>query len=315
LPRCNRTARTGNRRRSSVSRHSKSLNDVDLNQRSPNARARAPALSRGAKRHGAELAPFLKWAGGKRQLLDAILRRVPDPIDTYYEPFLGGGAVFFALSNRNTFRKAVISDRNSDLIDTYRGIRDHVEEVIRLLGKMPYDRDFYYREREKNPSLLSRAERAARIIYLNRTCYNGLYRVNRRGRFNVPFGRYKQPTILDEPLLKRVSIRKADFSRAVAKAGPADFVYFDPPYYPLSDTACFTAYDNCPFGPEEQERLARLIRDLKNRRVRALLSNSDVKGTRKLYRGLRLERVLANRPINSRADRRGPITELLVRNY
>ena len=288
MPRCNRTARTGNRRRSSASR----------------------------------LAPFLKWAGGKRRLLDAILHRVPDPIDTYFEPFLGGGAVFFALSNNKAYKRAVISDRNHDLIGTYRGIRDHVEDVIRLLGNMPYDRDFYYREREKTPSTLSKAERTARIIYLNRTCFNGLYRVNRRGQFNVPFGRYKQPTILNEPLLravsrrlKRVSIREADFTKAVRNAGPNDFVYFDPPYYPLSDTACFTAYDNCPFGHEEQERLARLMRDLKKRKVRALLSNSDVKATRKLYRGLKLERILATRPINSRADRRGPVPELLVRNY
>ncbi|MFC1654956.1 DNA adenine methylase, partial [Myxococcota bacterium] len=248
--------------------------------------------------------------------------RVPESIDTYFEPFLGGGAVFFALSNRKAYKKAIISDRNHDLIDTYRGIRDHLEEVIGLLGKMPYDRDFYYREREKDPAALSRAERTARIIYLNRTCYNGLYRVNRSGQFNVPFGRYKHPTILDEPLLrvvsrclKRVSIREADFTRAVKPAGPDDFVYFDPPYHPLSDTACFTAYDNCPFGNQEQERLARLMSDLKKRKVRALLSNSDVKATRKLYRGMQLDRILASRPINSRADRRGPIPELLVRNY
>jgi DNA adenine methylase len=264
----------------------------------------------------------LKWAGGKRQLLSAILRRVPDSIDTYFEPFLGGGAVFFALSNQKAYKKAVISDRNHDLIDTYRGIRNHVEDVIGLLGAMPYDRDFFYRERKKDPAKLSPAERAARIIYLNRTCYNGLYRVNRSGRFNVPFGSYKRPTILDEQLLravsrclKRVSIQEADFDKVVQKAGPDDFVYFDPPYYPLSDTACFTAYDNCPFGHEEQERLARLMRDLKKRRVPALLSNSDVEATRKLYRGMQLERILASRPINSRGDRRGPIPELLVRNY
>jgi len=264
----------------------------------------------------------LKWAGGKRQLLDAILRRVPGSIDTYFEPFLGGGAVFFALSNRKAYKKAVISDRNHDLIDTYRGIRDHVDEVIRLLGMMPYDRDFYYRERKKNPAALPAAERAARIIYLNHTCYNGLYRVNRSGQFNVPFGSYKRPTILDEPLLravsrclKRVAIRESDFTDAARLAGPDDFVYFDPPYYPLSDTACFTAYDNCPFGHEEQERLAMLMRELKHRGVKALLSNSDVKATRKLYRGMRLDRILAGRPINSRGDRRGPIPELLVRNY
>ena len=161
-----------------------------------------------------------------------------------------------------------------------------------------------------------------RIIYLNRTCYNGLYRVNRSGQFNVPFGSYQRPSILDEPLLravsrclKRVSIREADFTDVVRRAGPDDFVYFDPPYYPLSDTACFTAYDNCPFGHEEQERLARLMRDLEKRKVPALLSNSDVAATRKLYRGMRLERILASRPINSRGDRRGPIPELLVRNY
>jgi DNA adenine methylase len=235
---------------------------------------------------------------------------------------VGGGAVFFALSKAGAFKRAVIADRNRDLIEAYRGVRNHLDDLIRLLGKMPYDRDFYYRERDKTPADLSPAERAARIIYLNRCCYNGLYRVNRRGKFNVLFGRYKRPTILDEPLLrsvsaclKRVSIRNADFADTVKKAGSEDFVYFDPPYYPVSDTACFTAYDACPFGPDEQQKLGNTMKELKNRRVKALLSNSDVPQTRRLYRGLKVKRIPANRSINCRADRRGPVFELLVTNF
>ena len=271
-----------------------------------------------------EAAPFLKWAGGKRQLLPEILSRLPDRCITYYEPFLGGGAVFFALAARGAFRRAVIGDQNHDLVETYLGIRDDVEGVIaRLarLARMPHGSETYYRVREQNPARLSLAGRAARLIYLNRTGYNGLYRVNRAGRFNVPFGRYKNPRIMDRDNLRAASralqdvrIEVGDFEGMVEKAERGDVVYFDPPYVPVSTTSSFTAYDRLPFGPLEQDRLARTLRRLRKRKVYALLSNSDVRFTRGLYEGLPFEAVKVNRLINSRPDKRGPISELLVRS-
>jgi DNA adenine methylase len=267
-----------------------------------------------------ETVPFLKWAGGKRQILPDILRRLPERCETYHEPFLGGGAVFFALAARGAFRRAVLGDRNADLIDAYLGVRDDVERVITRLARMPHDRSFYERLRALDPRKLSGAQRAARIIYLNRTCYNGLYRVNRAGQFNVPFGRYENPRILDRENLRAASralrgaaLGAGDFEAVLARARPGDVVYFDPPYVPLSATASFTAYDREAFGPDEQRRLARVLEALRRRGVYAVLSNSDVRVTRALYRGFPLETVRVRRAINSRADRRGPISELLVR--
>ncbi len=269
-----------------------------------------------------EAVPFLKWAGGKRQLLPEILSRLPERCVTYYEPFLGGGAVFFALVARGAFRRAIIGDQNRELVDAYLGVRDDVEGVISRLARLsrkPHDSDTYYGVRAQDPARLGLAARTARLIYLNRTGYNGLYRVNRTGRFNVPFGRYKNPRILDRDNLRAASramqgvqIRVGDFEAFVEKAEPGDVVYFDPPYVPVSTTSSFTAYDRLPFGPAEQDRLARTLRRLRKKRVYALLSNSDVRFTRGLYEGLPLEAVKVNRLINSRPDRRGPISEMLV---
>ncbi|MFQ5457071.1 MAG: DNA adenine methylase [Myxococcota bacterium] len=267
--------------------------------------------------------PFLKWAGGKRALVPEILARLPDSIDTYYEPFLGGGAVFFALAARGAFKRAVICDRNRDLIDAYLGVRDDVEGVIARLARLRHDARTYARVRSQDPAKLTLTRRAARIIYLNRTCYNGLYRVNRKGQFNVPFGRYKNPRILDRENLRAVSrtLQKAriaeskDFEALVEKAEPGDAVYFDPPYAPVSPTSSFTAYDSLPFGEDEQERLAKVMRQLQRRRVYALLSNSDVPLTRRLYKRYACDSVQVHRRINSRPDRRGPISELLVRTH
>jgi len=263
--------------------------------------------------------PFLKWAGGKRQLLPAILDRLPPHCRTYYEPFLGGGAVFFALATRRFFRRAVLADRNPELIDAYLGIRDDVERVIRRLSRMKHDEATFYRIRAIDPAKLDLPHRAARVIYLNRTCYNGLFRVNSKGLFNVPFGRYKKPRILDRDNLRRVSralqgvtILKADFEEAVARAKPGDVVYFDPPYEPVSKTSSFTAYSKDAFGPDEQLRLAKLMSTLRDKRVYALLSNADVRVTRGLYHEFTLESVRARRAINSRPDRRGAVSELLV---
>jgi DNA adenine methylase len=266
--------------------------------------------------------PFLKWAGGKRQLLPAILRLAPDVIDTYYEPFLGGGAVFFALAAERRFRRAVLGDQNRDLISCYQAIRDDVGGVIKALLQHRYDETEYYAIRARHPEDLNPAARAARTIYLNRTGFNGLYRVNSSGQFNVPFGRYRSPLICDEARLRAaaealrgVDLDCRDFATTVAAAGRADFVYFDPPYVPLSSTSSFTAYSKSGFGAAEQERLARLLRALGRRRVPALLSNSDCETTVELYRGLPTERLVVRRNINSVGTGRGGVNELLVKSY
>jgi DNA adenine methylase len=264
-------------------------------------------------------APFLKWAGGKRQLLPQIEALLPRRIDTYFEPFLGGAALFFRLAALGWFKKAILGDANPELVNCYVAVRDHVDAVIAALGRYRNEADCYYAARAQTPD--SVAGRAARLIYLNRCGYNGLFRVNSKGEFNVPFGRYRDPTICNEPrlraasaALKRATIVSGDFADAVAGATPDDFVYFDPPYVPLSKTASFTAYAGS-FDRAEQERLAVLLRGLGAKRVPALLSNSYTPVTAKLYRGLRPVRVEARRSINSVARGRGPIEELLVRSF
>jgi len=261
--------------------------------------------------------PLLKWAGGKRQLLDAIFRRLPEQMSTYYEPFVGGGAVFFALAAERRFKRAVLTDQNAELIATYQAVQGDVESVIKALRDMPHSEEAYYRIREQKPRLPTR--RAARMIYLNRTGYNGLYRVNRSGKFNVPFGRYVRPNICDEDRLQAVSralqgvrLEVADFGELCAKARPGDAVYFDPPYVPVSKTAKFAEYHNVPFGDEEHQRLAELYGKLTKRGVAAVLSNSDTPRTREIFGKFAHEFVSARRSINSAAKGRGPTNELLV---
>ncbi|MBK7579639.1 MAG: DNA adenine methylase [Myxococcales bacterium] len=268
-------------------------------------------------RPGAPARPVLKWAGGKTQLLPEILARLPAQIGTYFEPFIGGGAVFFALASQARFRRAVLSDRNPDLVAVYRALKEDVESVIRALGRLQHSKAEYYRVRALRPRGL--AQRAARIVYLNKTGYNGLYRVNRSGQFNVPFGSYKNPNICDAAnlraaaaVLSDVEIEVADFEESVSRARAGDAVYLDPPYVPLSKTASFTAYDRHPFGPGEHQRLAQVFADLERRGVHAVLSNSDTPETRSLYRGFKLSTVRVSRPINCRPGARGPIDELLV---
>jgi DNA adenine methylase len=269
----------------------------------------------------ASAGPFLKWAGGKGQLQDLILRRLPLRIACYFEPFVGGGAIFFALAAQKRFRRAVLADRNAPLIDCYRAVRDEVESVIRELRKHRYEKEYFYEVRAIDPETLDLAARAARIIFLNRTCFNGLYRVNRSGRFNVPFGRYVNPTLCNaeglraaSAALQGVELVTADFEEVLASARPGDAVYFDPPYFPLSATSSFTAYDPYPFRAEDHRRLARVHRSLGERGVFALLSNSDCPFTRALFEGLPVETVRASRAINSVATRRKKISELLVGN-
>ena len=265
--------------------------------------------------------PVLKWAGGKGQLLPVLLARLPESFAAYHEPFVGGGALFFALASQGRVGPAFLSDANSSLIDVYLGLQIAVDAVIAALRGHVYDRDHYYAVRALNPADLSLPERAARIIYLNKTCYNGLYRENRAGQFNVPFGRYANPTICDEPNLRAaaavlhgVDIACRPFTTVLDIAQPGDFVYFDPPYDPLSPTANFTGYDRRGFGPDDQRRLRDVFAELGRRGVRAMLSNSDTPFIRELYAGFPLEQVFVGRAVNSKVEGRGKVAEVIVQN-
>ena len=260
--------------------------------------------------------PFIKWVGGKRQLLPVLLARVPRYAGRYLEPFIGGGALFFALRPP----RAVLADVNARLIRTYKGVRDNVGHVIELLRSYPHDSGFFYRLREADIDSASDAEVAAWFIYLNKTGFNGLYRVNRADRFNVPFGRYVNPNICDEKTLRACSaalagaeLLVADFEVVLAKAKPGDFTYIDPPYVPLNITSSFTSYTSHGFGSAEQTRLRDAARKLKWRGVHALLSNSSAPLVRNLYAdGFTLTEVSATRSVNSKAAGRGAVAELLI---
>jgi DNA adenine methylase len=292
--------------------------------------------------------PFLKWAGGKRQLLPSLRRFYPDEITRYFEPFLGSGAVFFDLwrSGHLAARSAWLSDVNADLIGCYLQVRDAPDDVIAALddlaaGHERGGRAHYYdvRDQRFNPARARWREAggtaahytpalAAMLIYLNRTGYNGLFRQNASGDLNVPAGRYPKPRIVDSSLLHAVSavlnhpqvhLVHAPFERAVAEAGAGDFVYFDPPYAPLTATANFRAYTATGFDAADQERLAALAAELATRGTHVLLSNSSVAEMLALYEGdrgrragLRAWLVPARRAINSRAAARGTVEELLV---
>jgi DNA adenine methylase len=270
--------------------------------------------------------PFLKWAGGKRQLLPELIKLVPAQYGTYYEPFLGGGALFLDLQRK----RAVVNDSNTELINCYEAVRDHVEDLIAALEehRAHHSEDYYYevRDWDRAPDFANRpsVERAARIVFLNKTCYNGLFRVNSQGQFNVPYGRYKDPTIVDAGVLRAVSkylttadiaFRHVDFAEAVADAQPGDLIYFDPPYDPASSTASFTGYDLNGFSRAEQARLKRCIDELTVRRCKVLLSNAATPFIMDLYRGYCATVVGATRAINSKPDRRGKVDEILVTNY
>jgi DNA adenine methylase len=248
--------------------------------------------------------------------LHEILPRLPKKIKTYYEPFVGGGAVFFALATEKRFKRAVLGDANVELVITYAALALDVETVIQRLkahaGK--HSEEYFYKVRA-NPG----SDPAARLIYLNKTCFNGLYRVNKMGQFNTPFGKYTNPTICDEENLRAVSAAlegttclSLDFEVTVIGARSGDAVYFDPPYVPVSDTANFTAYSAGGFGPADQERLRDVARKLIDRGVHVLLSNSDTPFVRKLYHGFKIEKVEAPRRINSKGGKRGNVGELLI---
>jgi len=285
--------------------------------------------------------PFLKWAGGKGQLLDEIDKRLPKAeivsgkIDTYVEPFVGGGAVFFDIAQQcPEIRNFYLFDINRDLVNCYNAVRDNVGGIIRKLKRM--EREFLQLPEEERERKYYEARRkfnedrdAAKLIFLNKTCYNGLYRVNKRNEFNVPFGDYKRPTICDEgnlravsSVLEHASVECHDFEACSEHLSKRAFVYFDPPYRPLSLSASFTSYSKDRFSEEEQIRLAEFCRHVSEKGAKFLLSNSDPKNHNRNdcffedhYKGFRIERVKATRAINCKAAGRGQINELIVRNY
>jgi DNA adenine methylase len=270
--------------------------------------------------------PFVKWVGGKRQLLNEINKYIPKGKFKYYEPFVGGGAVFFSLQQKN----AVINDLNSELINVYEVIRDDVDELIKNLSlmKRKNTEEYYYELRAKDRSeeykTYSKVEKASRFIYLNKTCYNGLYRVNSSGYFNTPFGKYKNPNIVNDTVLRtvhkylnesKIEICNGDFEEALKGIRKNSFVYFDPPYDPVSDSSNFTGYTASGFNRNEQIRLKNLCDKLNERGVKFLLSNSNTEFIRELYRDYNNKIVGATRAINSKANKRGEVEEVLIRNY
>lgn len=269
--------------------------------------------------------PVLKWAGGKRQLLSEILKYIPTKgITTYYEPFLGGGAVLLHLQPS----KAVVNDTNKELINVYTVIRDHVEELIEDLQKHTNDEDYYYTVREKDRTgeleNMTDVQKASRIIFINKTCYNGLFRVNKHGHLNVPFGNYKKPNFTNEIVLRAVSnyLRKnsikfmsVDFEESLKGIRKNSFAYLDPPYFPISDSSSFTGYTLDGFNKDDQIRLKKVCDKLSKRGVKFLLSNSAAPFILDLYKDYNIEIVGANRSINSVGSKRGEIEEVLVRNY
>jgi DNA adenine methylase len=269
--------------------------------------------------------PFLKWAGGKRALMQDIMARLPEgEIDLYIEPFLGGGAVFLDLARQGRIKRAVLNDRNPELIHTWRMVRDDPQGVINAIYQWTPDEETYYAVRALDGTQLSDTDRAGRVLWLNRLCFNGLYRINRSGQFNVPYGKYKKPNLVDEEnlfevsrALQNVTLYDIDFEGLLAMAGPGAVVYCDPPYWPLSDTAYFTAYDGNPFRTDDQERLAASFAALRDQGARGVLSNSWTEQTVELYNrhGLNCGQVFCRRNINRNAAGRGPVPEIMVSTH
>lgn len=267
--------------------------------------------------------PFMKWAGGKRQLLSQINNYLPETYNTYFEPFVGGGAMFFYLLPPNS----VLIDINEELINAYKVIKNNIEELIPALKQHINDKDYYYKIRklDRNPieySELTDVQRASRIIYMNKTCYNGLYRVNKSGEFNVPFGEYKNPKICDEENLRAISnalqnvkIYHDSFIKVLDLAKKNDFIYFDPPYAPLSSSANFTNYNKEDFGFNEQKTLFQTFKKLDKRGCKILLSNSYIEFILDLYQDYNIHELTATRQINSDPSKRGKIKEVLVSNF
>ena len=272
--------------------------------------------------------PFVKWAGGKRQLIPVLNNNLPKDFGTFFEPFLGGGAMLFHMIAKSPQQKCVVSDLNSDLILTYVTIRDKVDELISSLTKhsknyFKNSKSYYYSMRENEPK--GQIEKTSRLLFLNRTCFNGLYRVNSKGKFNVPLGKYTNPNIINEENLRTVShvlksskiaIKCRDFDSIIEETKKGDFVYFDPPYQPVSSTANFTSYTNRNFTTDDLHRLADLCQKLNSKGCKVLLSNSDSKDVVEMFsKDWKIEKVEANRAINSNSKKRTGHYELLIKNY
>lgn len=291
------------------------------------------------------LKPFVKWVGGKSQLVEQIEQMLPldgeKTLTKYAEPMVGGGALFFSILSKYDFEKLYISDINAELINAYQAVKNDVENLIAKLNEMqmlflPMDENgrkyFYYTVRERfNSTTLTEEtaiEKAAQFIFLNKTCFNGLYRVNRKGQFNVPMGAYKNPTICDyenlrniHEALQNVTIVCGDYKLSKSFIDKDTFVYLDPPYRPISETSAFTAYSTDAFDDNEQIRLAKFIDEINNSGAKIVLSNSDPKNVNEednffddLYKNYKINRVEASRAINSKGDKRGKINELLICN-
>jgi len=272
------------------------------------------------------LRPFVKWAGGKGHLLQKLEQHFPRNFSTYYEPFLGGGAVFFRLVEKRPRFNAVLSDSNAELMNAYNVVKNNVAELVKQLRlhatryKLS-PKEYYYRARDEEP--LDDVGRATHLIFLNRTCYNGLYRVNKKNKFNVPFGRYRNPTICDEENLLAVNevlrrsnakLLAADYRKATKSAGKGDFIYFDPPYQPESTTANFTSYTNSGFSFDDQMQLGEWFKELDGKGCQLLLSNSNTKEVREIYRKYNIREVETLRAINCKANSRKGHTELIISN-
>ena len=278
------------------------------------------------KNKAIKVRPLLKWAGGKRQIVRHLISKLPEKFSVYYEPFFGAGALFLELYNRGLLKKAVISDLNKELIALYTLVRDRCSGIIEELENIRFtnNKDDYYRARDLFNSMESdhNPEKAALMIYLNRHAYNGLYRVNSSGKFNVPFGRYAQPSlptpddiISFSKALNNVKIINNDFETAVSDATVSDFVYFDPPYAPLSRSSDFSAYSSLGFSLDEHKRLSRVFEELSSRGVMVMESNSATPFIKDLYRNYPQSTVQASRNINSKSNGRGKISELIITNY
>ena len=270
--------------------------------------------------------PILKWVGGKRQLLDEIDQRLPKKISYYVEPFVGGGAVLFDKQPQH----ARINDYNEELINVYRVVKDNPNELIKELAvheekNEQLGSEWFYHvrglDRESNFDELSNVEKAARIIYLNKTCFNGLFRVNSAGQLNVPYGRYKHPNIVNEVGIRAlhkyfseadIDMRQGDFAECLKDLPKGAFVYLDPPYMPITATSAFTGYTQEGFGYDEQVRLRDECIKLREQGIHFLQSNSDCEEIRELYKYFKIETVAAKRSINSRGDRRGAVKEVLI---
>jgi DNA adenine methylase len=272
--------------------------------------------------------PFVKWAGGKRQLMSELEKNFPIKFGTYLEPFLGGGAVMFDLLAKNSNLKCNVSDLNSDLVLAYVTIRDRLGRLIESLENHSknYHKDstgYYYEVRKQEPK--NQIEKVSRLLFLNKTCFNGLYRVNSKGKFNVPLGRYTNPNIVNKENLETVSkalqyekikISCRDFESVISDVKKDDFVYFDPPYQPVSDTANFTSYTHRDFTEDDLERLADLANQLNSKGCKVMLSNSNSKTVKKLFSSeWKIKEVKANRAINSNSQKRTGHKEIIIRNY